>query len=137
MDNKVADKAENIIWEEQLSSKGNKYYIGHLEQDDSSIKDTSDGKEDFGITCDWYPSEFETWKNTSPDFARITGIKSYSVNKYGGIYSYIINFKNTEHYDYTFFDETGDSYTCNTFRNGEHFVRYNSLKPRIVYIKGD
>ena len=129
------NETDKIIWEEMVSSKGNKYYVGHIEEDVPATEDASN-KLDFGITCDWYPSEIENWKNTSADFARITGISSYSVNRHDGMYAYIINFENTQHYDYHFYDETGDSYRCNTYINRKHYVRYNSSKPRIVYITG-
>lgn len=55
---------------------------------------------------------------------------------YDAFYRYKLYFTNTKHYSYKFFDETGDSYSVNTYRAGDHFVRFDSDKPKIVYISG-
>ncbi len=133
---KVLDETENIIWEEQTSSRKNIYYTGHLEEDDDQIKEPPVEKKCFGITCDWQPEKTEVQYDTETEFAKITGLVSYSVSECDEIYSYIISFTNTKHYNYAFYDETGDCYECDTCRNGKHFVKYNSVNPKIVYITG-
>ena len=74
----------------------------------------------------------------SPSFNH--GIDWYSVERATGwqswIYSYQIRIKT----DYWaphcyFFDETGDCYSLNVELPGEHIVRYNSDKPKIVKVR--
>jgi hypothetical protein len=36
--------------------------------------------------------------------------------------------------EFFFYDEEGDCYDLSTGRTGDHFVRYNSKKPRIVKV---
>ncbi|MDR2971964.1 MAG: hypothetical protein LBU83_08560 [Bacteroidales bacterium] len=129
---------KDIIWEERVSGKGNKYEVGYLEKPSGDAKkESSDGKEDFGITCNWYPTDNFYWIDTETGFKKVSGITRYSVHKHDGNYSYIIEFTNNENYDYKFYDETGDYYGCNCFLKRNHWVRYNSSKPRIIFVRGD
>ncbi|TFY64822.1 hypothetical protein EVG20_g5824 [Dentipellis fragilis] len=54
----------------------------------------------------------------------------------GTQWKYILNFTNTYKFDYYFYDETGDNYHVNTYRRGDHYVRFNSDKPKIIFIRG-
>jgi hypothetical protein len=93
------------------------------------------GKRDFGIAVSWAVGDTQ-WKNTSPDVRERSAITRYKLYEYDGSWKYMLEFSNEEHYDYYFYDETGDKYEVNTFRNGDHYVRYDSDQPNIVFISG-
>ena len=68
------------------------------------------------------------------------GIDWYSVEEATGpqsmIYSYQIKIKTDVWAPHCyFFDETGDCYSLNVELPGEHIVRYNSDKPKIVKVR--
>jgi hypothetical protein len=135
---KVNIDEKSIFWKECMSEKGKKYEVGYLIQEDLLEADKlmeEAGKKDFGITVNW-PVEDITWKNTTSEIERRAAITRYALYKYDGFYKYQLYFTNKEHYNYYFYDETGDMYQVNTFRNGDHFVRFNSDEPRIVYVTG-
>jgi hypothetical protein len=145
MAKKVAVQVDEdaIIWKEFTSAKGKKYEVGYLsEPGPDGGPGGQSRKSDFGIAVNW-PVGPNTWITTDSSFLATTGISRYKLhsndaapgNNVGG-YAYRLEFSNEEHYDYNFFDEEGDSYRCNTFSNTDHFVRYNSDKPTIAYIKG-
>jgi hypothetical protein len=93
------------------------------------------GKENFGMVVDW-PVEGK-WVNTSKDDYKTSAISRYKLEKGSGLfYEYTLQFDCSQHYDYYFFDETGDSYEVNVYLNGQHSVQYNSEKPKINYVKG-
>lgn len=130
-----------IVWEQFTSEKGVKYEIGHLDDSSEPFEvegklQSANGKSDFGVICNWVPTLNKEWKMTDHEFSSTTGISQYSVNQRSGIYKYIIHFSNDLPYDYYFYDETGDSYRCNTYKMRDHWVRYNSSQPNIIFIKG-
>lgn len=141
MSNKtINDIDENSIrWEKFKSKKGEKYEVGYLKESNLSEEKKAEilTKSDFGIAVSW-PVGDKTWKSPNPDTQNIAAITNYTLCQQdkGEYYQYILWFINTEHYNYYFYDETGDYYQVNTFRNGQHYVRYNSLKPNIAYISG-
>jgi hypothetical protein len=131
---------EAITWEEFESEKGKKYQVGYLEKNEVNGEDPEKklmDKKNFGIAVSWPVTINSDWILTSGDVKSRAAITQYALYKYNGsTYDYKLYFTNTEHYNYLFYDETGDSYRVNTYRNGDHFVRYNSEEPKIVYIKG-
>lgn len=148
MAKKVAEKVKEdaIIWREFTSAKGKKYEVGYLSEPGADQGGTGEatGKSDFGISCNWpVAAEPADWITTASSFKTTTAISRYKLHSNAaasgdnvGGYAYRLEFSNEEHYDYDFFDEEGDSYGCNTFSNTDHFIRYNSDKPTIAYIKG-
>ena len=131
---------ETMVLKELTSKDGKKYAVSYPDEGDLSEKTTPQlkSKKDFGITVYWTPSPKDNWIPTAGDVIKIAAIDKYSLFEYNGrTYKYKLSFVNTEHYDYKFFDGTGDSYRCNTYRNGSHTVYYNSDDPTIKYIKGD
>ncbi|MBO7789006.1 hypothetical protein J6363_31120 [Burkholderia pseudomallei] len=129
----------DIEWKEFFSSNGRKYEVGYLRHEENYEHKNTDSdinkKEDFGISVNW-PVGDGSWKETDPEVQRRAAITRYSLYIYDGFYRYKLYFTNTKHYSYKFFDETGDSYSVNTYRAGDHFVRFDSGKPKIVYISG-
>jgi hypothetical protein len=126
-----------IQWESFTSEKGNKYDVGYLKSappaDGADAMTATSNKHAFGITVDW---PVGTVAYTDATITARAAITRYMLVKYDGFYEFKLEFDNTEHYNYRFHDETGDSYKVNTFRNGGHFVRYDSARPNIVYVTG-
>lgn len=125
---------KTIRWEEFKTPKGEKYEVGYPINEDST-EQVLGSKKDFGISVNW-PVGTDRFKNTTPKVKEKAAITEYKLYEYNGFYKYKLEFVNTEHYNYHFYDETGDSYQVNTFTNGTHYVRYDSKNPDIVFIKG-
>jgi hypothetical protein len=136
-DAKVDEK--DIYWKEKRTESGKKYEVGYLKSNIVFENDEASrlgDKKDFGIGVNW-PIGEANWNYTDSNIRSRAAITRYCLyNQQGETYQYRLIFTNTEHYDYYFYDETGDRYEVDTFRNGDHFVRYNSENPDIVYIKG-
>ncbi|KAF7368177.1 hypothetical protein MVEN_00136800 [Mycena venus] len=133
-----------IVWTTHMSGNGNEYRIGTLpdadaQAEDRAGKDATGGKfpkEDFGIDVKWSNGDMN-WKATSSDVQTTAAITQYDLYwKKGDVWPYMLWFTNTENYNYLFFDETGDSYRCNCWRRGNHWVQYRSDKPTIIFITG-
>jgi len=89
------------------------------------------GKRPFDIKVNWAADE---GGRPSEEERRITGITSYWI-KDRLLNS--VSFKTTESYNYTFYDETGDSYGCNVVVTWwGHGIVFYSKKPNIVRITG-
>jgi hypothetical protein len=72
---------------------------------------------------------------TTEEVRRITGIKRVRVA--WGLLGNSVQFETEEDYKYTFYDETGDGYTCNVITTWwPHTFTYFSSKPNIVRITG-
>ncbi len=127
-----------IEWTDAVSEKGIPYQVGFRGSNQETVPADAAGEEakkDFGIAVAW-PLTGNNWTDTTAEVKSIAAIPRYSLGAYGGTWAYILYFSNTEHYDYYFYDKTGDSYQVNTYRNGDHYVRYNSSDPAIAFIKG-
>jgi len=128
-----------IIWKEFISKNGNKYEVGYLKKlnlEDDAASNKGLGKSDFGICVSW-PVGTDRYKNTTPKVDSVASISRYALyDQNGTIYKYILYFTNSQRYNYYFYDETGDHYQVNTFRDGNHYVRFNSNKPNITFFSG-
>lgn len=136
----------SIQWETVTRKDGVPYRVGWKKIDCAEEENVvaakvgnSKAKEDFGIAVNW-PVD-RNWVDLSADDADTTGISSYQLWKSNSIlYTYTLHIVNDVHddyhYNYDFFDETGDSYSLNTYTNGDHYVQYNSAKPTITYVRG-
>ena len=135
-------EGKQVFWKKHTSKKGVEYEVGYLAEEDhqqaSGDKkltiESKGGRKSFWVDVDWGVDN--DWENESSDFSSQTAITKHKVAVYSGIYDYILKIVNTAHYHYHFQDESGDWYGLNTFRNGSHYVRYNSPQPKIVSIKG-
>ncbi|PIL32708.1 hypothetical protein GSI_04823 [Ganoderma sinense ZZ0214-1] len=144
----------DVVWKKFTSSKGKEYEVGYSAQtqpNDLRLVDVqaknggsvglrvraSDSRP-FGIAVHW-PVGPGQWVDTTSAVRDVTRIYSYTLHKYGGtVWSYMLQFANEKtRYDYYFYDETGDSYQVNTWLIGTHWVRYNSHKPTINYVRGE
>jgi hypothetical protein len=133
---KDLDNDPNIVWEKRISANGKEYSIGYHK--DAEKLDTSLEKTPFNTTANW-PPVFSSapWIVQTSAFIGLTGISRYALDqRSASLYTYKLHFTNQVHYDYYFTDNSGDIYECNTFRNGDHYVRYNSDSPTIINISG-
>ena len=95
----------------------------------------------FDMAVHWPADNVVNWPNKNDDFYKKTGIHMYFIKKdeYNPFYTYAVEFKADWPYTYTFYDESGDSYSCSIALvgfNPEHIVRYNSDRPTIVRVTG-
>src|SRR6186713_696443 len=79
-----------------------------------------------------------TWRNTSDDFAKTTGITAYNVGKSSSpLFDYYLQITTNQDYDYFFTDASPDTYELNVVDvDDSHIIRYNSDSPTIKYITG-
>lgn len=134
---------ETYYLKECVSKNGNKYQVGYLNEEDA-LKDAShsygnlESKSTFFQEVDWPVENPQTWVTITSEEIETTEITRYSLsdNYRMSYYDYRLLFTNLKHYDYYFVDEDGDIYECNTYRNGNHYIRYNSNKPTIKMVKG-
>jgi hypothetical protein len=125
----------DIEWEDRVTDGGKKYQVGYQKGDGQLQTKTDLVLSPFGIAVNW-PVAGKGWIATTPTVqqrAKITECQLFEANT---VWRYSLNFVNTAHYNYFFYDETGDYYQVNTFRNGTHYVAYDSDKPTIAYIRG-
>jgi len=141
----MTDLSNDVQVEKRTSAKGREYTITRRAGAKppgvaATIQASSDSKEDFGVQITWDPQDNSTWNATSQDLQDTASISSYYLIKNStdsdGTVHCTINFENTKHYDYHFYDETGDSYECNTFENTTHYVNYFSKKPNLRFVTG-
>ena len=129
-----------VDWEEHVSERGQTYHVGRPRDGKAAVQEETapTAKSNFGIAARWPVTDNEIWVDTDAELRKAAAITKYALHKQepGSTWQYILRFVNTEHYDYYFYDRTGDRYQCNTFVNGEHYVRYNSAKPQIEYVSG-
>jgi hypothetical protein len=126
---------EQIEWQDQVTPHGKKYQVGYLRSEAPRSERLTELKS-FGISVNWPVMGSDSWISTNEAVSSRAKITQYALYAYDGTWKYKLWFTNTEHYNYFFYDETGDYYQVNTFRNGNHYVRYNSESPTIVYITG-
>ncbi|KAK6543025.1 hypothetical protein TWF694_006955 [Orbilia ellipsospora] len=88
------------------------------------------------IDVNWPVNENDRWERTSPEVAS-RGIMGYSLyfNGHPNVYDYTLDFRNTKGWAFHFKDETGDIYRVATWRNGIHYLKYNSRKPTIIMLR--
>lgn len=117
--------------EEKVGSAGETYEVGSIEEE---------GLTPFDVTVNWQVGSAGTWVETSKDIREKTGIVRYCLCKQddpSASYQYILYFVNEKHYKYYFYDqESSRPYKVNTFRNAQHWVRYDSKQPTIIRITG-
>ena len=135
--NNMSDQS-SIKWETATSKNGVSFKVGREKTEsvtEESTEAAATSKKDFGVAVSW--PIVGTWTNTTDEVkarAAITRYKLWESNAIGG--KYTLQFTSTEHYNYHFYDETGDSYGVNTWSNGDRFVQYDSDEPKIAYITG-
>ena len=135
-------------WQEVTSKNGNPYRVDKEEpigtekgEEDPALME----KKDFSIAVNWPVTVSRDWVGTTPEVRETAAITRYKLihtpvplgeRRPVDWYDFELWFTNTEHYHYFFIDKTDDHYDNNTYRNRDHFVRYNSPDPVIVQISG-
>ncbi|KAM5544981.1 hypothetical protein V8D89_001092 [Ganoderma adspersum] len=142
----------DIVWEKFTSSNGTEYEVGYPAQGETTDPDAqakTGGRvvrasgPAFSTPVNWpvaHAGGWGEWKDTTPEVNRVARITKYNLYKYGGgdtNWNYMLQFANEDTYHYYFRDQEGDTYSVNTFRNGEHYLRYNSDQPNIVNVEGN
>ena len=125
-----------IYWEQFTSTKGLTYEVGRKISDTTeadSDKVVINSEKDFGVVVNWQVGDKE-WKDTQRSDIGITQYTYHSSSS--PIYDYVLEIKNSETYNFHFYDMTGDSYQINAYEKGEHLVRLNSEQPTILFITG-
>ncbi|QSZ31256.1 hypothetical protein DSL72_000819 [Monilinia vaccinii-corymbosi] len=130
----------DIEWQTVQTANGNEFQFGFksTEQSTSQTRTKREiAREDFDISVRWEPKTWYDWVEDSGDVRSRAAITQHCVCDYRGTnYRYVLLIENTEHYNYGFWDESGDCYSLDTYRNGQHYLRYNSDNPAIVRITG-
>jgi len=98
-------------------------------------------RQNFDIAVHWPADNKVNWPDKNGDFYKKTGINMYMVKKdnYNPFYTYEVEIRADWPFTYTFYDETGDSYSVSIWMvgmNPEHSVRFNSDRPTIVRVTG-
>ena len=88
----------------------------------------------FKINVDWSAGSHG---DTANDFRSRTGISQWNIIIGGWVFKYRVWFYTDQTYNYTFVDRSGDTYQCNVYSQGAHYVDFNSSNPDIVEIRGD
>ncbi|EME80053.1 uncharacterized protein MYCFIDRAFT_77842 [Pseudocercospora fijiensis CIRAD86] len=134
----------SVHWSQATSKKGVTFEIGRAinAAGPGTINAKTDGEGDkppFGVSVDWTLGS-SAWKPTDASVKTTAYISQYALYSYTGIlpYDYILYFTNIgdKNYDYHFHDATGDAYEVKCFGDGDHYVRYKSQKPEILFITG-
>jgi len=98
-------------------------------------------RQNFDLPVHWPADNVNNWPSENEDFYKKTGIKMYMVKKdeYHPFYTYEVKIRADWPFTYTFYDETGDSYSVSIWMvgmNPDHSVSYNSSRPTIVRVTG-
>ena len=127
------------VWQKAISKNGVPYEIGRkITNDTLTEKDGAKGleKSQFGLQVNW-PVANKDWKDGNAEVKQLAAISRYRVsNSSAPFFDYFIEITNTETYNYTFYDQSGDHYDVNTLDRSDHVVRYNSPKPTILFVTG-
>lgn len=119
----------DIEWTEATSKNGVPFRYG-VEKKKTETKveaSVSDGP----INVNWPVAPTNAWVPVD-----VFGIWQYSLvgTTPGGLFNYLLTFTNQNGWDYSFKDESGDTYSVATIRNGDHILQYNSAQPTIVQV---
>ena len=134
---------EDLVWETVSTAQGKTFHVGRLAEGESTTPDTPAlaSSLKFSVPVNWPADEHgkpDEWKRTPEDFAALTHITRYNLfRKNGGILDYMLQFTCTEPGTYVFRVEAGDVYKVQTWRQGDHYVSFNSDTPTIVNVSDE
>lgn len=134
------DQNEEYIVVSLINNQGKNYEVGYPKSVGYSLElvtDTLNKKQMDkveGSRCElkW---EVNVKPSYTSDCAKALGISEGNV--IGGIskiYQCRVQFHNTKGWGFTFYDLSGDDYSCSTFLNGWHYIDYNSSEPTIIAV---
>lgn len=124
-----------FVTQKATSGKGQEYEIGRPEGSEEAENAQPDDAAPANVKVGliWQPGQGD--QQVQSDIKQKTGISSYRIDTGGFFYTYRLNITTTTSpRGYKFFDAAGDSYVLNSFRNGNHYVDYNSKGPNIDYV---
>ena len=148
-----------IVWENFVTAQGKEFSLGRPAPESKPDGTSASVPEpqaltaggpvalasgpSFNIAVNWpvaHAGAWDEWKATGDDVRGTARITRYNLYKYGtpsDNWNYMLQFTNEDTYHYYFTDQEGDTYSVNTFRNGDHYLRYNSNAPNIVRVSGN
>ncbi|KAF8598341.1 hypothetical protein BDV93DRAFT_526788 [Ceratobasidium sp. AG-I] len=129
----------DIEWRKEKTYLGKDYEIGFLRGSQPQPKDPR-SLPSFAVPVNWsvaHAGAWNEWKATSNEVQERAAISRYNLYEYiGANWRFMLQFTNRAHYTYYFEDQTGDRYRVDTWRNGDHYLRYNSDHPTIILVDG-
>ncbi|KZS88595.1 hypothetical protein SISNIDRAFT_552523 [Sistotremastrum niveocremeum HHB9708] len=138
---------DHIVWTKATTESGKNYEVG-VTKAAAEIRSKAIAagglkpivrangvKEEFSIFIDWPVGDSE-WKTTSSQVQNDAAITKYKLYEYDGYWKYVLHFVNTIHYDYQFKDASPDVYTCDTWTNDDHYIRFDSTDATMKKIMG-
>jgi len=84
------------------------------------------------VELEWIPNGES---KTSRAAINIGIVGGYVNQDTGVIYECQVNFSNSARWSFLFQDNTKDTYSCSTPRNGNHYIDYNSDDPKMIGVK--
>lgn len=132
---------EHLEFTEYTTESGDKFRVGRPKgsteakekADAGTGDDVGSHGEPFTLDVNW-PANGSG--NTDSGFYSRTGISSWNVPVGGVWYKYRVSFNTDQTYDFQFQDEGQQWYECNVYKNGWHYVDYNSSQPNIIRVSG-
>ena len=135
-------ETEDYIIIELTNDTGKKYEVGYpksagytkenlmseLAETDSEVTRAKDGYKNIN-----YKPDGDSF--TSQEAISIGICGGYVWSEKGWVYDYQLVFANHKNAKYLFKDESGDQYSCRTYRTGLHTINYNSGKPTMIGVK--
>jgi hypothetical protein len=115
-------RPEGLVWKKQKSHKGAEYQIGYPPPPSPPTG---------SIAVNW---PVDTSGETTPDVLAATGIRSYSLQGGGHFFTFELDFNTANSWNYTFTDQSGDTYSCDCVLTGSHWIDYNSRLANIVEV---
>jgi len=133
---------DTIQWKKFTSKNGATYEVGTIKTENavkSEVAHTDSKKSSLDVVeldVTWHLARDDKWKEATQEVKNVVAISRYSLGyTAGGIYQYALWFTNTRHFDYFFYDESGDHYQVDTYLNRDHVVKYKSTAPNIIRVK--
>jgi len=150
---KMADQVtssddDGIEWTQAISQNGRRFEIGIKKSEHSKERPSEVATEEEnqvlmtdpqGRASDWTKVNWrvgdDTWNDTTGSISSIITRYKLYYNGFPNIYSYTLEFSNKLYSEFFFMDESGDKYQVVTWRDGDHWLKYNSDKPTIVSVR--
>ncbi|KAF9256754.1 hypothetical protein L218DRAFT_175488 [Marasmius fiardii PR-910] len=145
--------ANGKVWKRMQSKGGKDFEFGCKESDLKQAIETYGTESDISIPATatiqkayaadnhgWVPVNWKVgddkWIATD-QAVEDEGISQYQLyfNGHPNVYDYTLEFTNTKGWSYHFIDDTQDCYGCDTWRDCDHYIKYNSAQPTIKFVK--
>jgi len=127
-------KAEHSIERESEAAVGETRKSQVLVADDGSTSSPNPSLGRDTRTVVYWPVGNQDWKPTTLGVQTSVNILRYRLYENSGVYSYVLEFTNNRHWLFHFWDQTNEVYEVETYRNGDHYLRYSSRSPAIHFV---